>query len=860
MQHSIGRVGVAVFLVVAVIGGPQLAAQEFEVLASFENPPLAPTGGLVIGPDGLYGAAGGGRYDYGSVFRFTVPGAASSASLTKVYSFPDTEEGANAGPPTHGLVFASDGNFYGLLTGGGWSGSAAAYRFTPAGEQSLLHVFVWPDDGANPEGPLVEFDGSLYGTCRGGGDPDLPYFDREGTIFRLDFDGTMTRLHTFTGGAAGERPEGGMVVGGDGFLYGTTYGGGQHGSGTIFSLDPASGVVSTLYSFDRSTDGSGPTGELTVGENGVLYGAATYGDNTFQNCGTIFSFDPTAANDPFTVLRAFTCAAGETKRPTGGMVAVDGYLYGTTYGDLIDWRYGDGTVYRLDLETLTFEVLWAHDPEENYDGALVMAPDGFIYGQGRGRGPYRPDAGSIFQIDPATGRISIQHTFGPSKLPRKPVSVAEGPDGGIWGASRFGGSSNLGTVFRFIENQDVDVVHEFEDGDSSGWGVRVDLSLGADGRLYGTRMLGGYYATGSIFTIDGTGFYDLLHSFNGTVLRSPAYPDGGLIESRFEPGTFYGTLSGGWGVAGGVFEFDGVGVTPLATFNFETGTPRGRLVQTDQGWLYGVINSYSNITGGYTELGGIFRASPSGGGGRILKLQGFEGQTPQAGMVERAETVGGEVFLYGTAPSGGTSHEGTVFKLSSADELSVVHAFSGEDGIEPWAEMALAGDGNLYGTTRGGGLFGYGTIFAVTPTDDVVTLHNFDHTDGAWPEGALFVASDGNVYGTTVGGGPDGGGVVFRYVLAPELTAKESIEELIDDVRELIDDGEIGYSRGRSLIAELQVALWFLKWNNGESQAIVRMQLFIIKTRNLVNTNQVDPELGAELIARAEAIIELLRA
>jgi hypothetical protein len=56
------------------------------------------------------------------------------------------------------------------------------------------------------------------------------------------------------------------------------------------------------------------------------------------------------------------------------------------------------------------------------------------------------------------------------------------------------------------------------------------------------------------------------------------------------------------------------------------------------------------------------------------------------------------------------------------------------------------------------------------------------------------------------------------------------------------------------------VALWFLQWNNGETQAIVRIELFIKKVEIMVKTNQLDPDLGAELIAKARAIIELLRA
>ncbi len=82
---------------------------------------------------------------------------------------------------------------------------------------------------------------------------------------------------------------------------------------------------------------------------------------------------------------------------------------------------------------------------------------------------------------------------------------------------------------------------------------------------------------------------------------------------------------------------------------------------------------------------------------------------------------------------------------------------------------------------------------------------------------------------------------------------------MIIDVRELIDAGEIRYGRGRSLIAELQVALWFLKFNNGESIAAVRIELFIIKVKGMITRGEVDPVLGTELLSKARTILELLR-
>ena len=91
------------------------------------------------------------------------------------------------------------------------------------------------------------------------------------------------------------------------------------------------------------------------------------------------------------------------------------------------------------------------------------------------------------------------------------------------------------------------------------------------------------------------------------------------------------------------------------------------------------------------------------------------------------------------------------------------------------------------------------------------------------------------------------------------LTVEEHIEELIIDVSELIDDGEISYGRGRSLIAELQVALWFLQFNNGEVIAVTRIRLFIIKVERLIDAGDLDPALGDELLSKARTILDLLQ-
>ncbi len=73
--------------------------------------------------------------------------------------------------------------------------------------------------------------------------------------------------------------------------------------------------------------------------------------------------------------------------------------------------------------------------------------------------------------------------------------------------------------------------------------------------------------------------------------------------------------------------------------------------------------------------------------------------------------------------------------------------------------------GNLYSTSNVGGKYGVGTIFEVSPAGQLTVLHDFiryDTLDGAGPQSGLVDGHDGYFYGTTYGGGL-GTGTLFRF-------------------------------------------------------------------------------------------------
>jgi uncharacterized repeat protein (TIGR03803 family) len=93
-------------------------------------------------------------------------------------------------------------------------------------------------DGAQPQGTLVQgTDGNLYGTTYGGGGGAFS----NGTVFKVTPGGTLTTLYRFCYQGApcadGASPYAGLVQASDGNFYGTTTTTGRIG-GTVFKITP----------------------------------------------------------------------------------------------------------------------------------------------------------------------------------------------------------------------------------------------------------------------------------------------------------------------------------------------------------------------------------------------------------------------------------------------------------------------------------------------------------------------------------------------------------------------------------------------------------------------------------------------
>jgi uncharacterized repeat protein (TIGR03803 family) len=307
---------------------------------------INPEAGVVIGPDGsLYSttySAGGGAI--GTVFSLRPPAAACKSALcgwtkTSLHQF---KGGGDGSGPRGALTFDASGNIYGVTEGGGYQELGTVYELTPSVSgwtESVLYNAL----GSPFSGVIFDNAGNLYGTTLQGGEIDY------GSVYQLVHSGsgwTLNTLSSFEDDGDGNEPEGGLIMGGAGNLFGTTTGAGYGGGGTVFELTPFNGnwIMTNLYSFSGSF---GPFASLTMDAAGNLYGTANK-DGAY-GYGSVFKLTPGNGGWTYTDLHDFTGGSdGAYPYWSGVVLDGNGNLYGTTVnGGAGTCRDGCGVVWEI---------------------------------------------------------------------------------------------------------------------------------------------------------------------------------------------------------------------------------------------------------------------------------------------------------------------------------------------------------------------------------------------------------------------------------------------------------------------------------------------------------------------------------
>ena len=192
--------------------------------------------------------------------------------------------------------------------------------------------------------------------------------------------------------------------------------------------------------------------------------------------------------------------------------------------------------------------------------------------------------------------------------------------------------------------------------------------------------------------------------------------------------------------------------------------PYAGLIQATDGNFYGTTSD-----GGTSSAGTVFRMTPSG---TVTILHSFATVPdggypyPYAALIQATD---GNFY--------GTTSYGTTFKMTPSGAFTLLHIFSVVEGTYIQAPLIQGSDGNFYGTASSGGTHGAsgrGTVFKMTPAGTISVLHNFTGgmTDGASPYAALVQVTDGSFYGTTLESGASDWGIVFRLPVAPTITTQ----------------------------------------------------------------------------------------
>jgi uncharacterized repeat protein (TIGR03803 family) len=208
----------------------------------------------------------------------------------------------------------------------------------------------------------------------------------------------------------------------------------------------------------------------------------------------------------------------------------------------------------------------------------------------------------------------------------------------------------------------------------------------------------------------------------------------------------------------------------LQSFDGTNGEAPSSILQALDGNLYGSTDG----SAGSSVVGTIYKVSTAGDLTSLYTFCSQSSCTGGGGAGPLTQAVAGD--FYGGAFINGTSG---FFRMNTEGTLTLI-----ADTAYAVSRLTQDGASNFFGTTYSGGAYGRGSVVEVTETGVVTTLYSFcaqtNCPDGEAPNSGVLQAPDGNFYGTTTAGGTNDAGTLFRLTPKGEFTLLHTFNGPVD--------------------------------------------------------------------------------
>lgn len=383
------------------------------------------------------------------------PAAQAQVSVTRLHTFTHSSGMPQAVGSVH---LGQDGKLHGLAEGVVWemATDGSGYTTLPLPSNIVTHKDLVPSMVSTT---IADGNGNYYGATYAGGGAAM------GLAFRFRDGETGIEIlppSQVDRPAKISQASGNMAVDAAGNLYvldrGSSVGTGLR-EGAIKRLSADNASFTVVHQMTPATGSNAAV--IIVGSDGWLYGVAGQGGS--NTLGTIFRLSANGAD--FRVLHHFDSSQGQpaqyrgfipghgSPRSAAGLAESGAWLIGTT---ATGGPHGDGALYRIRKDGSGFQVLHGFNDAASQDGkiaggALVVAPDGNVYGTTTSGGAHGD--GTLFRIvtsrmDDTDGGFESLHAFKLDETGKQPLSLTLGHDGKLYGNTvGVNNGPNLGTVF-----------------------------------------------------------------------------------------------------------------------------------------------------------------------------------------------------------------------------------------------------------------------------------------------------------------------------------------------------------------------------------------------------------------------------